>query len=41
MSNRLGALWLAAAAMLIGVTFAIESRTQAPAPLSERILESV
>jgi len=27
--------------MLIGVTFAIESRTQAPAPLSARILESV
>ena len=41
MSNRLGALWLAAAALLIGVTFALESRTQAPAPLSERILESV
>jgi hypothetical protein len=39
-SNRLGALWLAAA-MLVGVTFAIESRAQAPAPLSERILESV
>ena len=40
MSNRLGALWLAAA-MLAGVTFAIESRAQASAPLSERILESV
>jgi len=40
-SNRLGALWLAAAAVLIGVTFAIESRPQAPAPVSERILESV
>jgi hypothetical protein len=27
--------------MLVGLTFAIESRAQAPAPLSERILESV
>ena len=41
MSNRLGALWLAAAAVLIGVTFAIESRPQTSAPVSERILESV
>lgn len=40
MSNRLGALWLAAA-MLVGLTFAIESRGQASAPRSERILESV
>src|SRR5687767_1266640 len=40
-SARVGALWLAAAALLIGLTFAIESRTQAPAPLSGRILESV
>ena len=39
-SNRLGALWLAAA-MLVGLTFAIESRGQASAPRSERILESV
>jgi hypothetical protein len=39
-SNHPGALWLAAA-LLVGVTFAIESRAQAPAPLSERILESV
>jgi hypothetical protein len=39
-SNRLGALWLAAA-MLVGLTFAIESRAQASAPRSERILESV
>ena len=41
MSNRLGALWLAAAAVLIGVTFAIDGRPQATPPLSERILESV
>ena len=41
MTSRLGALWLAAAAMLIGVTFALESRPQPSPPLSERILESV
>jgi hypothetical protein len=40
LSNRIGALWLAAA-MLVGMTFAVESRAQTPAPLSERILESV
>jgi len=40
-SNRLGALWLAAAAILIGVTLAIGSRAQTSAPLSERILEAV
>jgi hypothetical protein len=39
-SNRLGALWLAAA-MLVGVMLSIESRAQASAQLSERILESV
>jgi hypothetical protein len=40
LSNRLATLWLAAA-MLVGMTFAIESRAQASAPLSGRILESV
>jgi len=40
LSHRLGRFWLAAV-MLVGVTFAIESRAQGSAPLSERILESV